>query len=143
MIGYVKIWRDFRSITRIPLGIISLIIVSLNLFFYLSYLYYHRIKVLSSNTFLAFGISCLKMFTRSSDWIFNPMRRYTGLCYPRVQVNSTGLNFAANIFLQPILYYIFYITNEKYFTWTCLHTHIFNFLILFFHDLNLTQTFFM
>ena len=45
---------------------------------YLSYLYCHIIKVLSSHTFLAFGISYLKMLTRSSDWIFNRMR-YTSL----------------------------------------------------------------
>ena len=50
---------------------------------YLSYLHCHRIKVLSSHTFSAIGISYLNMLTRSSDWIFNPMR-YAGLIYRNV-----------------------------------------------------------
>ena len=43
----------------------------------LSYLHFHIIKVLSSHIFLVFIISYLNMLTRSSYWIFNPMR-YTG-----------------------------------------------------------------
>ena len=41
---------------------------------YLSYLHWYRIKVLSYLTYSTFGISHLNMLTRSSDWIFNPMR---------------------------------------------------------------------
>ena len=54
-----------------------LVIVSLKLLFYLSYLHCHRIKILSSHTFSTFGISCLNMVIRSLEWIFNPMD-YTG-----------------------------------------------------------------
>ena len=41
---------------------------------YLSYLHCHRIKVLKFYKFSAIGISYLNVLTRSSDWIFNPMR---------------------------------------------------------------------
>ena len=70
----------FRSITKILTLIILLIIVSLNLLFYISYLHCHKNKVLPFYTFSASGISYLKMLTRSSEWIFNPMR-YTGKKY--------------------------------------------------------------
>ena len=63
-----------NNFTELSLFIMAIQIV------YLPYLDCLRIKVLSYHTFLAFGISCLKMLTRSSDWIFNP-KRFTGLLY--------------------------------------------------------------
>ena len=73
---YIFIFRDFKSVLRITIWIISLIIASLN-FNPLSYLHRHIIKDLPSHTFSAFGISYLNSLTRSCDWIFNTMR-YTG-----------------------------------------------------------------
>ena len=75
-------FRTIKDVDRkltIIAQIISLIIVSMNLFFYLSYVYCHKIKVLSFHL-SAFGISCQNMLARLSDWIFNPMR-YCGIYY--------------------------------------------------------------
>ena len=79
------IFWDFKCVTSLSLKfliwIISLIIVSLDLIIHLNY-NTTELRFFSSHTFSAFGMSYLNMFTRSSDWIFNPMR-YTGYEYAK------------------------------------------------------------
>ena len=60
-ISIFSIFCDFRSVTRIPIWIISLIVVLLNLLFFFTCIAYEHaklwLKVISAHTFLVFEIS--------------------------------------------------------------------------------------
>ena len=72
---------------------------------YSSYLHCHRIKVLSSHTSSAIGVSYLNILTRSSDWIFNPM------CCTDSKYFTMKKCWISRA-IKDIIYYI-YITEKK------------------------------
>ena len=86
-IGIFFIFWNFESVTRIPIWIISLTIVWLNLFIYLICIA-KELRFYLLLHFQHFESRILNVLTRSSDWIFNPMR-YTGVI---ILLESTGIN---------------------------------------------------
>ena len=95
---------DFRIITRIPIWIISLIILVMNLSFYSSHLHYIWISRKYIFSFWNFMYNYIYTGKSSLELSFNPMR-FTGYIYDHAH------SFFENRFQPNVLYWYVKISN--------------------------------